>query len=457
MWMPEIEEKPGPRYQAIADDIADSVVNGRLKPGDRLPPQRDLAWKLGLTVGTISRAYSLAEQRGLVAGEVGRGTFVQQRQQPGGALIPPTSAMRYDMGINIAPTAAQADALGATLQAIATEGDLSRLVPYMPSAGYPALREAAGAWIGRAGLDPDPEHIVLTCGAQHGLSVTLAALLEPADTLLTDALTYPGLIDMCRLHHLRLEPIPMDEDGMLPDALDRAASAGRARHLALNPTLQNPTTITMSEARRAEIVEIARRHDLTIIEDDVYGWMMEERPVAVGSLAPERTVFITSASKSFAPGLRAGWVHAPAGLRQAITAAAYATTVCQPPLMHEVAARWIHDGTADQLVSGLRVAVAARQKLAREKLNGLQVDGNPAGFHIMVHLPPPWRGVEFAEAALAAGIRVVPASTFAVGQTAAPHAVRASVTSIPDMDILTEGLGRLRDLAFSRNQIRGVI
>jgi DNA-binding transcriptional MocR family regulator len=457
IWAPDLESRAGPRYQAIAEAIADAVELGDLSPGDKLPPQRDLAWKLGVTVGTISRAYTLAEQRGLVTGEVGRGTFVQQPRQTSSALVPPTSAMKYDMGINIAPTAAQAKALTATMSNLAETVDASRLVPYMPSAGYLEYREAVAVWISRAGIEADPDRIILACGAQHALSVVLSGLTEPGDHILTEALTYPGVIDMCRLHHLQLEPVAIDSEGMLPDALERAVRHHHARFVAINPTLHNPTTATMSLERRQAIVDVARAHDLTILEDDVYGWMKENRPPAIAALAPERTVFVSSASKSFAPGLRAGWIFAPEHLMHPLMSAAYATSVCQPPLMHEIATAWINNGTADRLVLDLREEVARRQAMARAQLDGLRIDSDPAGFHILLHLPPPWRSAEFAEAALAAGIRVVPASTFAVGQTAAPHAVRASVTSIVDRSVFAEGLAGLRDIAFTRHQLRGVV
>ena len=457
IWAPDLETRTGPRYQAIAEAIADAVGGGALAPGDKLPPQRDLAWKLGVTVGTISRAYTLAEQRGLVTGEVGRGTFVRQQQQASGALVPTASSVKFDMGINIAPTAAQADALTATMRDLAGTVDASRLVPYMPAAGYQDYREAAASWIGRAGIDADPDRIILACGAQHALSVVLSGLTEPGTPILTEALTYPGVIDMCRLHHLQLEPVALDKEGMMPDALERAVRHHRARFVAINPTLHNPTTATMSLERRQAIVDVARAHDLTILEDDVYGWMKEDRPPAVAALAPERTIFVSSASKSFAPGLRAGWIYAPEHFMRPLTAAAYATSVCQPPLMHEIATAWINNGTAERLVSNLRVEVALRQKMAAARLEGLRIDADPAGFHVLLHLPPPWRSAEFAEVALDSGIRVVPASTFAVGQTAAPHAVRASVTSIVDRDVFDEGLLRLRDIAFTRHQLRGVV
>ena len=361
IWTPDLEFRPGPRYQAIAEAIADAVDEGELNPGDKLPPQRELAWTLGVTVGTISRAYTLAEQRGLVTGEVGRGTFVRQRQQMTGALIPPTSPMPFDMGINIAPTAAQADALQHSLAAVAETADIARLVPYMPSAGYPEFREAVAGWLARAGIEADPDRVVLACGAQHALSLMMSALTEPGQTILCEALTYTGVIDVCRLHHIQLEPVAMDDEGMLPDALERAARHHHARFVAINPTLHNPTTATMSLERREAIVEVARNYDLTILEDDVYGWMMVDRPPAVAALAPERTVFVSSASKSFAPGLRAGWVVAPEHLVRPLTAAAYATAVCQPPLMHEIVTRWMADGTADKLMDGLRKEVARRQ------------------------------------------------------------------------------------------------
>ncbi|MEQ8695545.1 MAG: PLP-dependent aminotransferase family protein [Bauldia litoralis] len=450
IWIPPIEAITGPRYQAIATAIGDAIEQGTLKPGDRLPPQRDLAWRLGVTVGTVSRGYTLAEQRGLVSGEVGRGTFVREAAASGtGALLGPPDSSVVDLGINATMSAYHGEVLSRTLQEIGRASHLERLLRYMPGAGHPEYRAAGAAWIAQLGIETSGDRVVLTNGAQQGIAATFAALLGPREPVLCEALTYTGVIDNARLFGHPLVPVDMDEEGMMPAALDAAISESGARVAILQPTIQNPTAAMMGEARRREIVAVARKRDLILIEDDVYGLLPPERPAPIAVLAPERTIYLTSASKAIAPGLRVGWLHAPVAYVERLVDAVYGMSASMPALMQEVARRWIEDGTARELVRRLRVETAERQRIAREALAGLEVKTHPAAFHVMLTLPLPWRREEYADTLRAQGVRVIPLSAFATGQQAAPHGVRISLSAAPDRPALVGALERIRSLALS--------
>jgi DNA-binding transcriptional MocR family regulator len=246
---------------------------------------------------------------------------------------------------------------------------------------------------------------------------------------------------------VRLEGVALDEEGMVPEALDKAVARTGARLVVVVPTVQNPTAVVMGAERRAAIARVAEARDLTIIEDDVYGYLLPERPPPIATLAPERTVYLTSASKCLAPGLRVGWLAAPDAYRERIVDVIYAQSVAQPALNHEIITRWLADGTADRLIVMLRDEIAARQALAETILGTLGPRGNPASFHLILELPEPWRRDEFVAAALAHGIRIVSIASFAVDRSKAKEAVRISLSAAPDRASLEAALVTLRGLA----------
>jgi DNA-binding transcriptional MocR family regulator len=457
IWVPDLSRHSGPRYQAIADAIAGAVAAGELAPGSRLPPQRDLAWKLGVTVGTVSRGYMLAEQRGLLSGEVGRGTFVREAASAGAELLPETDSGLIDLTRNAAGSTEHADAVRAAMQTLAGRRGLQRLLHYMPSAGHPAHRATGARWIGRTGLGVTPEQVVMTGGAQQAIAIALGTLAAPGETVLCDSLTYCGLMEAARLFRLRLEGVEMDDGGLSPEALDRLAREKGARLVFAVPTIQNPTVITMDAARRRDIAAVARARDLTIIEDDVYGFLPSDRPPPLATLAPERTVYIASVSKCVAPGLRIGWLAGPPALTERFSDALHGLSLALPPLPAEILRLWVEDGTAARLTERLRADIAARQRLATEILAGLTLRGDPASFHVLLHLPEPWRREEYVSAARAQGVAVVPASTFAVGRVSAPHAVRISLAAAPDLATLRRALEILRDIALADPKARRAV
>ena len=459
MWIPDLASRSGPRYRAIADSIAEAVGQGVLAPGDKLPPQRQLAWRLEVTVGTVSRGYMLAEQRGLVSGEIGRGTFVRVPDSGGTApLLPPAPDGVLELSINMSLGRTNADALARTLAELAAEPDIESFLRYMPPAGHPEHRAAAARWMARVGLEVAPERILLSHGAQQGLAACLDVLAAPGDTVLTEALSFPLLIDPARLRNIELGGVALDDEGMIPEALDEAAAKTKAKLVVIVPTVQNPTASVMGQARRRAVAQVAKRRDLVIVEDDVYGYLLPDRPPPIAAIAPERTVYLTSASKCLAPGLRVGWIVAPERLLADFSEALYLGSVAQPALTNEIVRRWIEDGTAEALAQQLGDEVAARQKLAAEHLAGLTLSGSKSSLHVMVELPRPWRRDEFVGAALDHGIRIASLSAFALDPEAAPEAVRLTLSAVPDRATLQRALTSLRQIAEAGPRAgRGVI
>lgn len=444
IWVPDLSSRSGPVYRALADAIIDAIESGTLPAGMRLPPQRELAWKLGVTVGTVSRGYMEAERLGYLSGEVGRGTYARRPSAapPAGSHQP---GAPIDLSHNALATAETRQALTARLAGV-TPRDIECLIGYPPVGGHLAHREAIAGWLSQVGLSVRPDDVIITAGAQQALGVALALFGGGGRPVLMERMTYSLWIDVARLSERAIEPVEMDAEGMLPDSLEAAARRSGGRLVMLQPTLQNPTNATMSPARRHAIAEVARREDLILIEDDVYGTLPAHRPVALASMAPERTIYIGSASKCFVPGLRIGWIAAPAQMVPRFAGAVHAHSLGPSGLNAEIVARWITDGTADRLVQAQRRELEARQQLASEALAGLAMRGDPGSMHVLLTPPNPWTAAGFALAAESRGIIVVPASRFAVEPESAPESVRISLGGAADRTVLRSALATLAEL-----------
>lgn len=448
-WTPRIAGRTGPRYLAIAQALADDLSAGRLKPGARLPTHRDLADRLGVTVGTVTRAYAEAARRGVVSGEVGRGTFVRQAAPFAFGATPAGAGELIDLSLNIPPTSPTLEpgsALRSTLAALASRTDLAHLLAYPSDGGSLAHREAGAAWIARSGLEARAEHVLVCGGSQHTLTTLFATLLQPGDLMVTETLTYPGMNALAGLLHLRLQGLALDGHGLVPDAFEAACRAGGVKALYCVPTIQNPTASVMPEERRREIAAIARAHGVLIVEDDIHALLPEERPRPISAFAPEISYYITSTSKTLAPGLRVGYVLSPPATVQRLAAAIRATTWGAAPLMAEIAAGWIRDGTATAILEARRREASARQQMARAILSRARYASHPFGYYVWLHLPEPWRSEAFAAQLLRRGVAVTPAEAFLVGRSAAPPAVRVCLGAVPNRAQLDAGLRRVAEL-----------
>jgi DNA-binding transcriptional MocR family regulator len=444
-WIPALAPDR-PRYVAIADAIAADLAEGKLKVGERLPPQRELAWQLGVTVGTITRAYQEAERRGLLSGEVGRGSYLRDPARVR-SVLPSVAAAEpgmVQMQIAAPPRVHAAADLDRAFSEMAKDGDLRHL-DYGPAAGAPAYRDMGVDWLKRCGVDVSRDEVVVTAGAHAALIACLAQTLRPGDTLLTEPLTYPTLLPIARLLSLELHPLEMDEEGLMPASLEQAIATREARVLYVVPTLHNPTTATLSAERRVAIAGLARQHGLTIIEDDIFRLLAESAPPPLKSLVPERTYYIASLSKSLAPGLRVGFVATPQGAADAL-AAQQMIVGARVTLTAEIARLWIADGTAERVLKDIRNELALRRLIALKALGRYQPSCAPGALFLWLPVPEPWRAGELARAAETRGLKVTPGSAFAVGRRASDQGVRICLGPSEDREALKQGLGRLDQL-----------
>ena len=453
IYIPNLQDRTGPKYQQIITAIAEDIAAGPLVPGTRLPPHRILAYELGLSPNTTARAYAELRSRGLLHGEVGRGTYVRMaRPQACGKemadLIRPESGP-VDLSRNLPFPGVSGRHLARTLAELSRTPELSAFLDFQKEAGLPHHYSGGRNWLSRTGVTASPEEIVITCGGQHGIMAALMAVTRPGDLLLTEALTYSPACAMAAQLGRKIHPVAMDKGGLIPQSLEKALHTAPARVLYLTPTLQTPTTVTLDEDRRHAIVRIAEKHDLILIEDDVYGMLSPEGPARLASLIPERTIHISSCSKGLAPGLRVAFLKAPAHIVPALHRAVTLSCWMPPPLMIEVACRWTADGTADELISDQQAEAQTRQAIAKEILPGHLAAADPMGFHLWLGLPQGTSAAAFCAAAQNRGVLVTDGAFFSAGGREQPNAVRISLGCEPSRERLEKGLQTLAGLLTS--------
>lgn len=433
-----------PRYKELVDTLAADIRSGRLRAGTRLPTHRQLASAQGLALVTATRVYAELAAMGLVSGETGRGTFVREislRPRQGIDQFALAAGM-VDLNFNYPALPGQADLLRGALRQLAASGDLESLLRYQPHGGRQHERAAVARHLASRGLEVGWEQVSLVNGAQAGLASTVMALLSPGDVVAVDTLTYPGFRVLAEACRFELAPIPADGQGFDLDALERLCRTRRVRAVYVMPTLHNPLGWVTSAQWRKQLVSIARRHGLLIIEDAAYAFLADKPPAPLAALAPETTVYVSGFSKSVATGLRVGFVVASAESMQAIERIIRATTWNTPGVMTSIACAWLDDGTVKRLEAEKRRDAKIRQAMAAEILAGLNCVRHPSSYFVWLPLSEEVRADQVAAALMRERISVSTAEPYATSHHV-PHAVRLALGSV-ELDVLRESLETVR-------------
>ena len=399
-WQPELNLYPGPKYLALTRALREAIRAGELPPGTQLPTVRDLAWGLHVTPGTVSRAYQLATQEGLLAATVGRGTFVAARAP----RLGPTQSLFQERDLQSEPwlvdlrspqlpDVGQGAAFSQALERIGAGLDAAWL-DYPSQRGEAPLREALCGFLADRLLGPvSADDIALTHGGQNALLlVFLCCLRGDRPVILTEDLAYPGIRHAAKLARAEMVGVEIDDQGMMPDALEAACRRHSAQILVLTPEAQNPTASRMSAVRRAEIVEIARRYDLQVVEDDCYS-IAESNLPSLRALAPERTWYIGSFSKSVSAALRFGYAVCPVGMGEAgrLTAQHGFFALARP--VSDLVLDLLESGAAEDLRRKVQAAFSERLQAMVNALGGFELSWQPGLPFVWLPLPTVLRWV----------------------------------------------------------------
>ena len=444
IWLSRLSVHGGPRFLQIADALQAAVVAGSLKPGDRLPPQRQLATQLEVDLTTITRAYDEARRRNLLEGRGARGTYVAAPK------VDLTSILDLSMNIPPPPNGVDFDdMLKQGLSQVLMKADNDLLMNYHMAGGSDTDQKAGAQWLAPMLGPLDSRQIVVCPGAQAAIAALILTLTEPGDVILTEPASYPGLRAAATQFGRHTMAVEADKHGMLPAMLEEACRLHQPGLVYLNPTLQNPTAITMPEYRRAELASIAKRCHVRIIEDDPYWLLADAPPRPIATMAPEQVCYISTLSKCLTPGLRVAFVliREP-HVRERFLIALRSFALMAAPLTAALATQWIFDGSADALMEGVRNEARQRHLMARDILAGRN-SGAGDGLHLWLELPGYWNSSQFARAADGQGVAVMPAQAFATGSRSV-NAIRISLGAIKDRVRLQAGLQRLSHLLAQR-------
>ncbi|MBB2991111.1 DNA-binding transcriptional MocR family regulator [Mycolicibacterium iranicum] len=425
-----------PRYSEVADDIAGRIRAGVLPAGTRLPTHRALATEHGIAVATATKVYRALTEAGMVVGEAGRGTYVRDVSGYAGLEMRRHTPVERvaDLSFNQPLSPDQGDQLRRTLRELAAEGDLSALLMQEPPGGRTRGQAAVATYLLGHGIDVAPDNVVLTAGGQQGLDTVLGAVAAPGAVVAVDAVTYPGVKLVAAQRRLELAAVPSDTAGMALDHLERLCARRPVSVLYCTPTLHNPLGFVLGDEDRRRLAALARRHDVLIVEDAVYAFL-EPGHTPLQALAPERTFYVGSVSKSMAPGIRFGYVVAPTRLRDTLIRSLRASSWGTSTLAVALATRWLTDGTAERLESSRREDAGERQRLATTELAGLQYHAHPASYLGWLTLPDEARHDVIARDLAEAGILVTTADAFATTKRI-PNALRLALATPERADLI---------------------
>ena len=460
-WLPDMSQGSGPLYVRLAERIEEAITNGTLPTGTKLPPQRDLAFDIGVTIGTVGRAYTLVRERGLVSGEVGRGTFVlggeaDQQIAPAsiGGISAGTRAMvqpgKLRMDSTSAPSVGQSETIARLTHAILRDHpdevvDYTRVWPS-------SWREAGSRWLRSGSWAPDPDSVVAANGAHAAVLAVVAALTAPGDRIAYEELTYSSIARSANLIGRRSVLIGSDDHGADPEDFERLCAQQHPKIAFLIPSLQNPTLAIMPLERRKAIIEVARKYNVWLIEDAVYGQLLIDQPATFAELAPERTFHVGGLSKTVAAGVRGGWVSCPANFAPRVQTAHKMVTGGIPFLLGELASQLVLSGEADAIRASVRREIEAREAIARQSFAGLDFQSHHLAPFLWMRLPEPWLSTTFKSAALNEGVLVNDEDEYKPGRTERIyHRIRVGFSAPTTRQAVQSGFSTIRRLVDHAN------
>ncbi|TGQ73070.1 MAG: PLP-dependent aminotransferase family protein [Mesorhizobium sp.] len=455
-WLPDLAAGTGPLYQRLADTIESDIDKGVIGAGAKLPPQRDLAYDIGATVGTVGRAYQLLRERGLVSGEVGRGTYVLGHRADGVKpdapdvgvegtrhVDAPKGKLRFDS--TAAPDTDQGTIVADVLSRVAQDHphEISSYTRDFPQRWY----EAGARWLSRNSFRPAADAIVPTLGTHAAVIAAIAALTTPGDYVAFEHLTYSQISRSAGLIGRRTALVASDQEGIDPDDFERVCAQKHPKMMFLMPAVQNPTLTILPAERRQAIARIAREYNVVLIEDDLYGGLTDEATPLLAEYAPERTIVAGGLSKSVAAGVRGGWLSCPPAYRHRIRVAHKMMTGGMPFLLAEVNARLVLSGQASDIRKRSIAEIGARIAIVRQTLAGFDFKSNDRVPFVWLTLPDPWLSGTFKNACLEHGVLIDDEDEFKAGRSEQVfHGVRFGVSQPRQRGDVAEGVAVIRRL-----------
>jgi len=443
-WLKRLEASDKPAYLLLADLIAEDIRTGRLTARDKLPTLRDLAAELRLNYTTVARGYAEARKRGLIDSRAGTGTFIRGTSP----AVPLRGGGGAEMTMNLPPEPQDAgllDRMKESAARVMADTDVYDLLRYQDFGGTVRDREAGMQWIRPRIPDCRLDQMLVCPGIHSVLAALFSQLARPGELICVEALTYPGVKAIATQLGVQLHALPLDEEGPMGESFEHACKTLKPKALYVNPTINNPTTETISRARREALADIALRYAIPIIEDDAYGLLPRQMPPTLASMAPDLTYYITGFSKTLGAGLRNAYVRSPSARQsQRLAGALRATTVMASPITNALSTLWVEDGTADAMLQAIRTESNVRQAMAQKHLGAYGMAAPSESFHLWLPLSSAWSMVEFASFLRTQNVGVVASAAFSTDGNP-PEAVRICLGGPMSRDDCDQALRLIAD------------
>lgn len=444
-WIHPLQADGGARYTQIANMIIQAVEAGVLRAGDRLPPQRELAQELAVDLTTITRAYNEVRMAGLLNAQGSSGTFISSPLAD--------RAETVDLSMNIPPSLGEARFIQLMRSGLShLEEQLSdgNFMSYHVGAGSKLDREAAAQWLEPAFGKLNRDRLVVCAGAQAAITGLLLAYSKSGDYVAAEALTYPGLLAACRVIQRKVVAVAMDNEGMIPEDLERICQAKKPKLIYVVPTMQNPTATTMSASRREAIYGVACRYGIPIIEDDPYWLLALDAPKPIAALTGEGDAvpvfYISTLSKCLAPGLRTAYILMPQQESTDLVLDALRAMMLMPQQgTVSILTNWIYSGQAQKMLEHTRQELAQRQAIAASWLPDTY-HAHPHGLHLWLALPQGQDVCRLVQLAQEQGLGILGSEAFCVEKTQPVQALRLSLGGAKDKIHLAAALEKFASI-----------
>lgn len=445
-WKPDLSNTKPPIYLALVRQLEDDIKAGALKPGTKLPPQRELADYLDINLSTVSRAFKICEQKGLLSASVGNGTYISSDVTSDKVFIcgqenPPF----IEMGALYAHVEATRK-VKQYAERLLKKPDALKLFSYTEPEGTEIQRAAGAAWFHKMGLHTDSQHIILAAGGQNALAATVLGILDQGERIGTDYVTYPGIKTIAQMIGVQLVAIQHKDFEMTKEGIYYAIQNENIKAIYVIPDFHNPTSHIMSLETRKMIAQIAQEKNILIIEDAINN-LLEDNPLPpIASFAPEQVICLASLSKTIAPGLRTAFIYVPEKYHCELATALYSMNISNPSLLSTISADLIINGIADEIIMERKKEISNRNLIVNDILNGYLLESKLTCPIRYLLLPDYFTGKSFEICALQAGVQVFGAERFTVGNKPAEKTARISVITPSTINDLTEGAQRLKKI-----------
>ena len=435
-WQPDPASLSRPRYLSLAAALAHDIGSGALPPGTCLPPQRELADWLDLNFTTVTRAYGICRERGLVYGVTGRGTFVA----PTSDRTEDENADMLDLGAVQGFPGLGEELLLDTARDILGRDYTRQLFSYSERSGTARHRSAGAFWISRSGANVGPDRTIVFPGVHSALVAIMLAFFDIGDALAVDEFTYGNLIEAARFAHIRLVPIEGDDEGMMPEALDEAVDASGVKGVFLMPTCANPTTVTMPKRRKDALSAVIAKRNLLVLEDD--STLVPDGSGTFLERLPAQTFHLTGATRFLSAGLRVAFAVAPARHLKKMLDAHHRLTIKASALDTEIMSELILSGRAEKLIFRKLRLAKEMDKVFRKTFPHERRRAADIPFFRTLELPPTHlSGPEIERELLAGGVRVCHSYRFSARKNPTRSFLRLSLCSVEAKAELKKALG----------------